>query len=597
LVALVRQGWPAAFEAVYNRHQRGILSFCRHVLSDPDEAEDAVQHTFLAAYNDLIASDKPIHLRAWLFTIARNRCYSILRARREQPAADLDEPVTEGLATQVQRRQDLRDLVVDLRSLPDEQRAALVLAELDALSHEEIGEALGVPREKVKALVFQARESLVASRTARETACADIREQLSNGRGGALRRANLRRHLRDCSGCRDFRRQVERQRRQIAALLPVVPTLGLKETVLAGTGSAGAGSAGAGFGGAGLLASSALKSGVLKGLATLMLATAGTAGTYVATHSFHANANAGTAVRPHPQAVSTGDLAATAHRAAILAPAVGRAAANGASDRRGRDAGLTPRATTHARAGDGVLNPFGRLGHGRSTFPRQTGSRLHSIAPPASTGKARTPATGTPVAASSGPSATISSTSPPSHVGDVGPKPVTDKPTPVTDKPKPVTDKPKPVSDRSSATGDTRTVSRVSAGSAHGVGSSGGTHRPRPGTGRVRRGRGGRGHGSSGRLPGQVRHPPAGNPPASSGSKLPPASGTPRGVPSRDGPGTTTGVTAGSAGSSGKPPTTTTTEPGSTSTPGTGGSPSAGTGRTGIGAVSLSGIPAVGVGL
>ncbi|MDQ6604978.1 MAG: RNA polymerase sigma factor, partial [Actinomycetota bacterium] len=421
LVALVRQGWPAAFEAVYNRHQRGILSFCRHVLSDADEAEDAVQHTFLAAYNDLITSDKPIHLRAWLFTIARNRCYSILRARREQPAADLDEPVTEGLATQVQRRQDLRDLVVDLRGLPDEQRAALVLAELDALSHEEIGQALGVPRDKVKALVFQARESLVASRTARETACADIREQLSNGRGGTLRRANLRRHLRDCSSCRDFRRQVERQRRQIAALLPVVPTVALKESVLTGTGSTGAG-----FSGGGLLASTALKSGVLKGFATLALATAGTAGTYVATHDFQARTAQGTAGRPHPTAApagvrSTVGLRPTGHTAAGDAPSIDHAAPGPPRSR--LDAIRLTGLTAPVRAGHSVLKPFAPLVHSRTSFPGKTGSRLRTIAPPASKGRAptRTMPPAPPAAAASTPSATTTSSAPTLNRAEVRP--------------------------------------------------------------------------------------------------------------------------------------------------------------------------------
>ena len=229
LVALIRQGRPAAFEAVYDRHHRAILSFCRHMLGDPEEAEDAVQHTFLAAYNDLISSDKPIYLRAWLFTIARNRCYSLLRARRELPAPELRDAVTEGLAIQVQRRQDLRDLVLDMRRLPDEQRAALVLAELDALSHQEIADVLGVPREKVKALVFQARESLLACRVARETDCAEIREQLVTERGGGLRRANLRRHLRMCAGCRDYRREVERRRRQLAVLIPVVGVIATEQ--------------------------------------------------------------------------------------------------------------------------------------------------------------------------------------------------------------------------------------------------------------------------------------------------------------------------------------------------------------------------------
>jgi RNA polymerase sigma factor (sigma-70 family) len=277
LVGLVRERRDGAFEAIYDRHHRGILSFCRHMLGDADEAEDAVQHTFMAAYSDLIASEKPIHLRAWLFTIARNRCYTILRGRREQPSAEIEEAQTEGLASQVQRREDLRELVDDMRRLPDEQRAALVLAELDSLSHSDIADVLGVPREKVKALVFQARESLLASRTARDTACTEIREQLACGRGATLRRANLRRHLRDCEGCRAYRAQVDRQRKQLAALLPVVPGIALKQAVLGGGGA----TAGVAAIGGGVIASSALKGGVLKGIAAVVIASLSTAGTIV----------------------------------------------------------------------------------------------------------------------------------------------------------------------------------------------------------------------------------------------------------------------------------------------------------------------------
>ena len=108
----------------------------------------------------------------------------------------------------MQRRQDLRDLLADVAALPDEQRAALVLAELGACSHEEIATVLAVPRDKVKALVFQGRSSLIASRTARETPCAEIREQLAILRGGSLRRTTLRRHLRECPGCRAFRSEL-----------------------------------------------------------------------------------------------------------------------------------------------------------------------------------------------------------------------------------------------------------------------------------------------------------------------------------------------------------------------------------------------------
>ena len=316
LVALVRQGWPSAFETVYARYHRSILSFARHTLGDADEAEDVVQHTFLAAYNDLISSEKPIQLRPWLFTIARNRCYSVLRARREHPQADITEPATEGLATQVQRRQDLRDLVGDLRELPDDQRTALVLAEIDALSHEEIGEVLGVPSKKVKALVFQARESLLASRTARDTACSDIREQIANGRGAVLRRANLRRHLRDCQGCRDFRRQVERQRSRFALVLPVMPTLALKDAILGAT--VGAGAAG-GIAGGGFAASSLLKSSLVKGVFGLILAGAG-AGTLVASHDFTPHGEASTLIR-NPQVRPTRGAHATASTRTALAAA------------------------------------------------------------------------------------------------------------------------------------------------------------------------------------------------------------------------------------------------------------------------------------
>src|SRR3954471_16217246 len=130
LVERVRGGSEAAFEVVYDRHHRGILGFCRHMLGSAEEAEDAVQHTFMAAYRDLVGSAKPIQLRPWLYTIARNRCFSILRARRERPLGEMDEPATENLSAEVQRRQDLRDLLGDLSDLPEDQRAALVLAEL-----------------------------------------------------------------------------------------------------------------------------------------------------------------------------------------------------------------------------------------------------------------------------------------------------------------------------------------------------------------------------------------------------------------------------------------------------------------------------------
>src|SRR5215213_1312749 len=68
LVEHVRAGSEAAFEVLFDRHHRGVLGFCRHMLGSVEEAEDAVQHTFLAAYNELVGSTKHVQLRPWLYT-------------------------------------------------------------------------------------------------------------------------------------------------------------------------------------------------------------------------------------------------------------------------------------------------------------------------------------------------------------------------------------------------------------------------------------------------------------------------------------------------------------------------------------------------
>ena len=157
----------------------------------------------MAAYGALRSSERPIHLKAGS-TPSRATGPSILRARREQVAFDDGHAAGDGLAADVDRRAELRGLLADLEQFPEEQRAALVLFELGDHSHDEIAEVLGVRRDKVKALVFQARESLAGWRRARETPCIEIREQLATARGAAFKRAALRRHVASCEGCAEF---------------------------------------------------------------------------------------------------------------------------------------------------------------------------------------------------------------------------------------------------------------------------------------------------------------------------------------------------------------------------------------------------------
>ena len=247
LVARVRSGSVPAFEALFRRHHRALHAFCRHMLGSSADAEDAVQHTFMAAYADLMRSDRPIALRPWLYTIARHRCVSVLRERRERPVAELPEPQGDDLATALDSREELRATLADIAHLPEDQRAALVLAELGDASHAEIAQILGCRQEKVKALVFQARSTLATGRTARDTPCAEIREQLAQG-GVAMRRTSLRRHVRDCDGCREFGEQL-RVRRRLRILFPVAPGLGFKRALVGLLPAAGGGGAAAGAGG------------------------------------------------------------------------------------------------------------------------------------------------------------------------------------------------------------------------------------------------------------------------------------------------------------------------------------------------------------
>jgi RNA polymerase sigma factor (sigma-70 family) len=263
LLARIRGGDDTAFEALYDAYHRRLLAFCQHMLGSREEAEDVLQNTFMAAYRSLRAGYEVVELKPWLYTIARNRCLSVMRARREEVELDERAPAIGGLAAEVDRRADLRTLVRDVQRLPPDQRAALVLFEVGDQSHEEIAAVLGVRREKVKALVFQAREALMGWRTARETPCAHVREQLATLRGRALGRATIRRHVEQCSGCADYEAAVRCQRAALAVALPVAPAAaGLRAAVLgsaagrsglgAAVGAGGATSAAGGLAGLGI---------------------------------------------------------------------------------------------------------------------------------------------------------------------------------------------------------------------------------------------------------------------------------------------------------------------------------------------------------
>ena len=215
LVAELRRGDEQAFEEIYDRHHGALLGFCRHMLGSREEAEDALQHVFVSAHRGLCEGTAVVNLKPWLYTIARNRCLSMLRARRGTLALqDVREPSSDGLAPadEAELGEDLSEMLGDIARLPVHQRAALVLAELGDLSQHEIAATLDVRTDKVKALIFQAREALGGWREARAASCLEIRQDLATLEGSALRRAPIRRHLAVCPACAAFEGEVKRQR-------------------------------------------------------------------------------------------------------------------------------------------------------------------------------------------------------------------------------------------------------------------------------------------------------------------------------------------------------------------------------------------------
>ena len=260
LVALTRRGNQAAYEALVGRYQARLLAFCRHMLGSREDAEDVLQEVFAAAFNAMIADERALNVRPWLYRIARNRSLNHLRRVQAIGVDSMDVHLSENgtsAADKVHRREEFRLLVEDVQGLPETQRTALLLREIDALSYDQIAEAMDTTIPSVKSLLVRARVSLAESAQARQLTCDEVRDELGEVAEGLHRMtAPVRRHLRQCDRCSAFRKQLRQTNRALAAVFPVGPLLLLKKLVLANLGttaSAGgsAAAAGAGAGAAG----------------------------------------------------------------------------------------------------------------------------------------------------------------------------------------------------------------------------------------------------------------------------------------------------------------------------------------------------------
>jgi RNA polymerase sigma factor (sigma-70 family) len=256
LISSIRRGNSSAFEALVRRYEARLLSFCRHLLASREDAEDVLQEVFAAAFNAILADDRPINVRPWLYRIARNRSLNHLRRIQAIGVDSMDVHFSdngETTADKVHDREEFRLLVGDIQGLPETQRTALLLREMDALSYEQIAEAMETTVPSVKSLLVRARVSLAEASEARLLSCDEVRIQLGEVAEGLRRRPSplVRRHLRACDRCSSFRVQLRETNRALAALLPLGPLVFLKKLALIHLGhsaSAGSGATAAGSG-------------------------------------------------------------------------------------------------------------------------------------------------------------------------------------------------------------------------------------------------------------------------------------------------------------------------------------------------------------
>ncbi|HEY6760338.1 MAG TPA: sigma-70 family RNA polymerase sigma factor [Baekduia sp.] len=165
LVAATRTGSDAAFTAIVQRYEPQLIAYARQILGGRHhDAEECVQDAFVRALRSMRGGDAEIALRPWLHAIVRNRCLDQLRKPNRTTDLDPHEAVLAdhgpGPVSMIAHRQRLDEVVEGLGALPERQRRALVMHELEDRSHSTIGRALGVSAGASKALVCRARQGV-----------------------------------------------------------------------------------------------------------------------------------------------------------------------------------------------------------------------------------------------------------------------------------------------------------------------------------------------------------------------------------------------------------------------------------------------------
>jgi RNA polymerase sigma factor (sigma-70 family) len=205
LARFAARGDADAFAVIYERHLQALYRYCLAIVANPDDASDCLQTVMMKAFDALRQSSREISLKPWLFRIAHNEAISLIRRRR--PAAEETEETVgsaPGADVDADRRESLTRLVADLRELPERQRGALIMRELNGMDVKEIAEWLGTSTGGARQAIFQARTALQEYAAGREMDHEEVREAISEGDSRRLGSRRIQAHLRECAACREI---------------------------------------------------------------------------------------------------------------------------------------------------------------------------------------------------------------------------------------------------------------------------------------------------------------------------------------------------------------------------------------------------------
>jgi RNA polymerase sigma-70 factor (ECF subfamily) len=164
LVSRAQSGRLDAFEELVRRHRLATYRVALRVLGDESDAEDATQDAFVQAWRSLGGFRADAAFSTWMYRIVTNRCLNMLRARRRtEPLPDDREAPASRPDRIAEARWQVEDLKLAILRLTPEQRAPLVLRELQGCTYEEIAEALDISIPAVKSRLHRARLELLAA--------------------------------------------------------------------------------------------------------------------------------------------------------------------------------------------------------------------------------------------------------------------------------------------------------------------------------------------------------------------------------------------------------------------------------------------------